>query len=123
MNREDKVIGKIPSLNKHLKDLQSTYNKLGEDIVAITVQIRNLELELSSNYESKPKHFKPKPRRLSLNSYRRHIGARVRILNPKTDEPNIGRVTKVGKLYVIIELTNNQLTRRIPKNIELLEHE
>ena len=116
MNHSKGQTSKIESLNVNLRRLKTSYDRLGEDIKDITDQIRELELSLSSDSPPEIKHKK----KLTLKDYRDHIGDTVRILNPRPGEPRFGEVAEVGKLYVILELLNNKITRRIPKNLQLI---
>ena len=61
--------------------------------------------------------------KVTLEYCRRHLGERVRIVNPKRGEPNIGTIVAVGKLYVTVQLTPELSRNRQAKNLRLIENE
>ena len=64
-----------------------------------------------------------KESKVTLEYCRHSIGKRVRIINPKRGEPNIGTIVAVGKLYVTVELTPSISRNRQVKNLRLIEYE
>lgn len=61
------------------------------------------------------------PRELTLRDFR--VGQRVQILNPNRGEHPFGRVSYVGTRFVGITKTGGGNTRRIPRNLAILDRE
>ena len=61
----------------------------------------------------------PVLRNLQLRDFEQ--GQRVRILNPARGEEDVGVVTGIGTRFVNICRTNSRPTRRIPRNLEIIE--
>ena len=119
MNGQQDISNKINTLSRKLEVLQASHQDIGRQIASITTDLRNLRLSSGNRSKDSPHGDK----NLTLESCRNLLGSRVYIVNAKINEPNVGEIVKVGKLYVTIKLDNNQLKRRIPKNLRLVEHE
>ena len=84
------------------------------------VLLANIERDIAKIRRSDPSWNESK---VTLEYCRRHIGDRVRIVNPKRGEPNIGTIVAVGKLYISVQLTPELVRYRQAKNLRLIEDE
>ena len=85
----------------------------GKAIDKLASKAAEFEDRLTSTQETK----------FSLEEGRRLIGRRVRILNPSKNEPYIGTIAAVGKIYVTVELPGGTQRKRFTKNLRLMQHE
>ena len=116
----------LSNLNDKLEQLLERQLQITSDIEVITKNIRSLEISIRDKQRTKTPNenrAKKSPTKLTLDTCKTLIGSRVRIKNPKAGQPNEGRIEKVGNLYVIVRLNNNQTTRRIPRNLSIIHHE
>ena len=109
-NRLDRKVGK---LNRELQHIKTAIEHVTQEIQEIQILINESGVTLTDEYDKK----------LTLESSKNNIGRSVEILNPKRNEPNIGTIDKVGKLYVTIKLPNGVYKKRIPKNLKLINHD
>ena len=90
-----------------------THEATGNAIDKLTNKIAEIEDHLTPLREIK----------FALEESKKLIGRRVKILNPSKNEPNIGTIATVGKIYVTVELPGGIQRKRIPKNLRLVQHE
>ena len=60
-------------------------------------------------------------RELELRDFQ--AGQRVRILNPERGAENTGIVMRIGRRFVEISRSRSKDTKRIPRNLEILDDE
>ena len=90
MNKDIRELDKITSLKRNLRNIQTACDKLCKDIIAITEQIRRLEIVLPSTQKRNPNQSRARYRKLTLDKYRNLICKRVKILNPNKIKLTLG---------------------------------
>ena len=108
---------KVEELSKVLEDLHSEQVAISNRIKEVAEELKALSLH---SKEVEPRRIKE--HKVTLEDCRYLTRRKVRILNPKRGEGNIGEIQKTGTLYVIIELEDGTVKRRIASNLRLLEH-
>ena len=117
MSKLDQVLHTISELSEELDQLSLEHRATGEKIKSISQKLQALSEQKSTS--TRP--AKSKERRVTLEECRQLIGAQVRIINPRKLEECFGTISKVGTLYVIVQLPNGNLKRRIANNIRVIE--
>ena len=117
-----KVLGlRISEIEEIIESLQLEQRILGDRVEALKVEIKEVARDCEALKATERQTVAPQEIKLPLEEYRKHIGKKVRILNPKHGDCNYGTVTKVGKLYVLVKLPSGQERKRIASNIRLIK--
>ena len=118
----------LKEINRKLRNLQIIHDRTGREINEINREIEKLEASTEESRRNRENKSKQRPiveqvKKLTLSDCRKRIGHRVFILNPRSGDPNVGRIESVGDLYVTVRLPNQQTRQRIPKNLRLYHYE
>ena len=112
----------INILSDQLEQLYLEHSTIGEKIRAVSQELRNLSrADRNSKRPNRVKSELRTERKVSLEECHSLVGRKVRIINPKKLEECFGRITKVGTLYITIQLPNGSTKRRIASNIRLIQ--
>ena len=116
---------RISEISEELETLRLGQQKVAERIRDLKAELTEVSLDcelLKERTTSPNKAKRVVELKLNLEDYRNQIGNQARIINPKRGEDNIGKVTKVGKLYVLVQLPNGETKRRMASNLRLIKN-
>ena len=124
MSKLNEVLKKINSLHKELDNLEEENLAVGVKINLISQELKDLCLNTPHETEPEiPQAINAQGKTIILSECKNLIGRKVKILNPKTGEPHIGQISKVGTLYVTVTLPGDIKQRRAAKNLLLIQDE
>ena len=110
---------KASTLRQEIKALRSEQELLATKIEKLSQELETLDLETK-----RPKDFqRAEEAKVTLEQCRSKIGQKVRIINTKPGEPNVGKIHRVGKLYITVKLPDQTLKRRVADNLRLIHHD
>ena len=112
-----RFLTKLEKIDRKIRKLEDEHQRTLVSIKHITQEIEEIQIWFNESGINEPRS---PPRKLTLADCESNIGERVRILNPSFGEADKGKIKKVGRLYVTIELEDGKSKRRFPKNIELI---
>ena len=110
----------IEQISKAIEELTLAHRTTGEALRKLSFEVEILKNGYGTARDNKP--IVIRERKATREEYQGLIGSRVRIINPGKDEPDIGYVHSVGKLYITVEIPGALRKQRIAKNLRLLEH-
>ena len=128
MEYRQELINRVKGINTTARNLRASYQRLEREFDKLTEDTESLIEELEGLNLQDKKPAKREVRQLievkvSLEECRELIGERVRIINPTSGEPNLGRIKSAGKFFVTITKDNGYTTKRAAKNLRLIRHE
>ena len=104
---------KVNKLRKEIKALRSEQELLSNKIGKLSRELHTLSLETERTQ-------RPQESKVTLNQCRSNIGRKVRIINPKPEEPNTDIIHRIGQLYITVKLPDQTLKRRVASNLRLI---
>ena len=117
--RQGKV--NIWEISRALEKLTLSHQRTEEAIRKLSLEVEIRKRGYSKNRDNKPNIMREQ--KLTKEKYEHLIRSRVRIINPGKDEPNIGYVHSVGKIYITIEIPGGIKKQRIAKILRLFTNE
>ena len=108
----------IEQISKAIEELTLSHRRTGEALQRLSFEVEVLKSRITRARDNKPLVIRE--RKVTREEYQDLIGSRVRIINPGKDEPDIGYVHSVGKLYITVEIPGALRKQRIAKNLRLL---
>ena len=115
MDTEKKEPVNISQLLRNVYELKLIQAQATKLIVLIDRDIKRLQRDGEAGVTTESK--------ATLNYFRGKIGKKVRIVNPRKGEPDVGIITEVGKLYITVQLTPELSRKRQAKNLRILDYE
>ena len=112
---------RISEIEEIIENLQLEHKTLGNQLEGLKVEIKEVARDCEDLKTKKGQTPNEREIKLTLEGFRRHIGRKAKILNPKKGESNFGVITKVGSLYISIELPSGQRRKRVASNVRLIE--
>ena len=128
MEQKQEILRKVKEINAAAGNLRLSYQRLEWQFDRLIEETENLtkELEELSLQDKKPAKREIRQGveiKVSLEECRGLIGSEVRIINPTSGEPNLGKIKSVGRYFVTITKTNGDTTKRAAKNVRLIQDE
>ena len=124
MNRYDSLKREVDEIRARLGNIRLNLQRRVDEVDETILAVEDIQEKIAEE-RSKAKNTKKigtiKERKLELNVFKKLIGRQVRIVNPNAKGQNLGIVSGVGTLYVLITLPNGESTRRMAKNLRLIE--
>jgi chromosome segregation ATPase len=105
----------IESITNHLQQLTLQQEQLTKQIAELNTELRRIN---NNKQQSVPTKQRTSRRKTSIE-----VGDKVRVINPKRNQPNTGTVTSftTSGLFARIELDNGTIIRRSPGNLRKYE--
>ena len=119
MSSQQDSASNINQIKLKLERLKIAHEKIGTVIEELTKEKKLLTL--STSKEPPRRKQVETETRGNLEDFKKLIGQRVRIINPSRLGETHGIVEKIGTLYVIIRLPDGTKTRRIPRNLRIIQ--
>ena len=115
----DEIRGRLGNIRLNL---QRRIDEIDETIEAVESIQETIAEETEKRRETK-KSIQIREIKLDLKDFEKVIGRQVRIVNPSRRDQNLATVYGVGSLYVLLKLQNGETTRRMAKNLRLIEED